>query len=371
MYESLWSRVDHFSVYYKENSLYSSFCHKVLLGYHPLSFQAPALHRHCSRHCLFPFFISTSPNYLSKYIQVNFTVEETCHYPHWFQNTPWRCHGSSHLNTYQYDLWSQETTSLWQTQKVRGETWTKVKPFLHHNQLPWRRTCELSKRNWPSQKILTVPQLCPRHWGEQQGTRITYTWFLLSRNYTRACGRPRGHLQLSYSEKGLVPGTLRRLVSGGRTGSQTHPEPQCMVHKTFSTCSKPTAQGTDSWMDVPMWEQRKEAGGVRGHPLEQCARGGIVVGGNGVGLAGLREHWDTVTGACRRPASGQTVLPDHVSKTTFVMELGHLPSGCWLRRCRSLAMCYTRKLTRLWLDDEDRLAWIWTRRVTFMTYELL
>lgn len=49
------------------------------------------------------------------------------------------------------------------------------------------------------------------------------------------------------------------------------------------------AQGTDSWMDVPMWEQEKEAGGVRGSRLEQCARGGIMVGGNGVRLAGLRE----------------------------------------------------------------------------------
>lgn len=166
----------------------------------------------------FPLSSVRTPQ-LSKYFQIYFTTKETWPYPHWFQSTPRGYHGSSHLNTSQYHTWSHETTCLWQIQKVTGETWTQVKPFLHQNQLWGRTKCELSKRNWPSQKILAEPQLCARQREEQQGTLIMNTWFPLSKTTWTHGGDLQGQMQHCHSEKGLVPGTLRRLVSDGGTRS--------------------------------------------------------------------------------------------------------------------------------------------------------
>jgi len=46
-----------------------------------------------------------------------------------------------------------------------------------------------------------------------------------------------------------------------------------MGHAAFSACLKLTTQGIDSWMDIPMWKQQKEAGGVNGSGLEQLWKG--------------------------------------------------------------------------------------------------
>jgi len=150
----------------------------------------------------------------------------------------------------------------------QGQTLPATESAMVENKL-WALKEELT----PPENTCWTPTLCQAT-GRAAGNTDHEHVVPSLKNYMIACGRPTR--------------TDATLLQWERTGSwnpkktclwwrdkepRLIPKPECMGHAAFSACLKLTTQGIDSWMDIPMWKQQKEAGGVNGSGLEQLWKG--------------------------------------------------------------------------------------------------